>query len=270
MSDDSAPLTNLGDPSVLDTFITRVIRVPEPAQRRAQIERFLRTVDEAVAAVHLDQVLRRCSLGSAECLEVTLSLAELLGLLRPNTDLRVESLNLIARQEDRTALAWFLLEPPPQRVPPERNAYARAEQSPLGIRRAEAAGWQRDRLERLLHDDEPMVVERLCANPRILRQHMLTLVTRRPTRSQALQMVARFPRWFRDSEIRFAMASNPYNDTGLSLRILPTLNEHLLQRLVLAQDLHPALRHACAFWLGLREDPARISPEPRILDPLHS
>ncbi|TVQ97252.1 MAG: hypothetical protein EA398_14885 [Deltaproteobacteria bacterium] len=244
------------DPHEAETWLLRVLSVADAPLRRTQVDRHLRLVEADVAALHVDALLHRAVLGDPDASEFALSLAEAVD--RADEDgvlgLRVEAMNLHARRHGLHGVGWFLLDPPPARQPGDRVTATREQmREPLGVRRARASGWHPQYLERLLHDEHPLVVERLCANPRILPQHIMTVVTRRPTRAQVLRTVAREPRWFRSMDIRFAMASNPFGPTGLALRILPTLSAPLQHRLMNANDVHPAVRQAACWWLEARE-----------------
>lgn len=247
----------LQDPDDYTTLVDRVLSTADLSLRQAQIGRHLRTVEANVATAHIDEVLHRCVRGDVRAREVALSLAEMIDHPdHADLELRIEAVHLHARRHGLPGVALFLLAPPPARNPGDRVTAAREQmREPLGVRRSRASGWHPQHLERLLEDDHPMVVERLCANPRILPNHILTIVTRRPTRADVLQTVARTPRWFRDAHIRFAIASNPYGPTGLTLRILPTLPSPQQTHLANASDLHPQVRRAARWWLDQRMRP---------------
>lgn len=244
----------LHDPEDLDTLVDRVMSVADAGMRRAQIERHLNLVEADTAACHMEELLRNAVRGDDRSTEVILSLAETIeSPANAAVELRIEGVNLHARAHGLHGVGWFLLDPPPARQPGDRVTATREQmREPLGVRRTQASGWHPHLLEKLLNDDHPMVVERLCANPRIQRHHIMTIITRRPTRAGVLSTVASVPRWFRDMEIRFAIASNPYGPTGLSLRILPTLASQYLTRVSNANDLHPMLRQAARWWLDAR------------------
>ncbi len=129
----------------------------------------------------------------------------------------------------------------------------------LGHRKAAATRSDRRLLERLALDDEPMVIEKLCANPRIDESLIMAIVTRRPTRPALLDIVARHPKWLRNRNVREGIAQNPYASSGLAIRLLPTLRLRTLQTLSFAQQVHPSLRDFAAYLVALRLDD---SPEP--------
>ena len=251
--------SDYGDQFDLSTFERRVLSVVEPGFRRNQVRRHLLTVPAQTAAEHIEALLQRCNRGDSQAEEIILSTVELIETHEdPPVALAVEAIDLHARTHGMGGLSHFLLDPAPARIP---SAQARLGQSKrpdsmsLGERRALAAGWSPKHLERLLHDDDPMVIERLCANPRVQPQHIMQIITRRPCPPAVLVQVTREPRWFRRREIRYALASNPYTPTGISLRILPTLGLIELQRLRNAGDLHEHLRTAAQYWIDTRTKP---------------
>lgn len=245
------PPDDYGDQYALRTLERRLLSLREPAMRRAQLRRHLLGVDAPTVASHLQPILERAALGESDAEEMVLALITFVETAEAEETLALEALHLHARTHEMTSLAWFLLDPPAARVAPERNS-GKPPWKSLGERRAMAAGWDPRYLERLLVDDDPMVIERLCANPRIQLQHIQTMLTRRPCPEQVLRTVVRFPAWFNRREVRTSLASNPYTPTGLTLRILPTLSQTEHHRIRLAMDLHENVREATTWWLSLR------------------
>jgi hypothetical protein len=108
-------------------------------------------------------------------------------------------------------------------------------------------------IERLLDDPDPMVIERLAANPRLTERQVVTLVSTRPNRAERLEAVMAVSRWNRKAEVRSSVAQNPYAPTGLAIRALMFASRGDLDRIRFAGDLHPLLREAAAFFATLRD-----------------
>lgn len=257
------------DQNALDTFIRRVTSVTDPAFQRQQVHRHLRTVDVETACRHLDALLVRCVRGDVDAMILVLAVIEFINLASDEDLLAIENLYLLARSSDAIATAWFLFAPPPMRaVEGHLMQRMRGRALTLGERRAAAAGWEEKRLEVLLADPDPRVVQRLCANPRVREPHILTIVTRRPTEAATIAEVARHTRWLRNSSVRHAIASNPYAPTDLVMRLLPVLPETAQHRLRHAGDVHPSVRSACEYWLAVRTGvPSGPRPDELVANP---
>lgn len=141
------------------------------------------------------------------------------------------------------AACRLLAEPPPFKQPParhERFGPRWDRQITLGERKAMASGGNRAVLERLIYDRDPLVVRKLCLNPRLLEQDILLIATRRPNDPEVLHEIAR-SEWLSRYRVRHALVLNPYNATGLSIRLLPLLHAHHVNSLRFAGDVHPQL-----------------------------
>lgn len=239
----------------LATLIRRVLSVGDVGLRKRQVERHLLTVDAQTAAAHLEALFAPALNGDDEAREVLFALFETLLAPEGKTALALEALQLEARRSGCTALGWFLLDPPPHRTIDLLRSKGGADRSAsLGERRAQAAGWNTALLERLLDDPDPMVVERLAANPRLTERQAVSIVSARPNRAERLAAVMGVSRWNRKSEVRGAVAQNPYAPTGLAIRALLFAARSELDRIRFAGDLHPLLREAAAYFATLRDD----------------
>lgn len=129
----------------------------------------------------------------------------------------------------------------------------------LGERKQLAAGPNRAVLENLLLDIDPHVVRKLCANPHVHLEDILSVVTRRPNLPEVITEVALSTRWIVDYRIRQGIVLNPYAPTGLALTLLPLLRGTDMRQVSYAQDLHPMLHRASMVLMALRAT-RRIKP----------
>jgi hypothetical protein len=221
--------------------------------RRRQVQRHLATIDAAVAADHIEAVLVRAVAGSPEAREVLLAIVGHLETAQDDDVARLDAIDLAARGTGQDGVAWMLVDPPPWReVDHVAFRHGRGRAMTLGARRTAAAGHDRAALERLLADPHPLVVERLANNPRIAEPEILSIVTRRPTRADALRTIARHPRWLGRQTIREAIVQNPFAPTGLALRLLPLATAATIERAVFANELHPAISLFARYLLAIR------------------
>lgn len=251
MSDDE----EYGDQYELPTFVRRVLSVIDAPLRRRQVERHLTTVDAPTVAEHLQSILTRAVRGDGDALEMLFPIGEFINTATEPEAHALDAIDLAARRNDLHGVAWLLLSPAPSRVIDAR-AMARmsVQGQPLGFRKAAAGRSDPRVLERLCLDDHPMVIERLCTNPRVGENHVMTIMTRRPTLPALIETVARSPRWYRRVQVREALVHNPYGPTGLALRALPTLPARSWASVQHAQQVHESVRAFATYLLALRTD----------------
>ena len=244
-----------GDQYDVETFLRRVLSVVDPALRRRQVERHLTTVDAPTVAAHIHEVLERSTTGDERANAMLLPLIAVVDRPDGANAFAVEAVNLEARAQGLATLSWWLLDPPPFRaIDPRQVKHASSASQSLGHRRAAAATSTDPReLERLALDDHPMVVDRVCANPRTQESHIMAVVTRRPTRPDVLDAVALHARWLQRLPVRESLVMNPFARTGLALRLLPTLGGPRWASIRHAGQVHPAVSAFAAHLCRVRD-----------------
>lgn len=121
----------------------------------------------------------------------------------------------------------------------------------LGHRRSLARSARGDTLQKLLTDPDPVVVDRLLANPSVTESQVLAIAARRPTVTVALERVIDSP-WIRRYRIQSALAQNPYLHPKRAAALLPLLNRRDLRAVARDSTLNVSLResaqHLSAMW----------------------
>ncbi len=241
----------------LQSLLLRCSRVPETAMRVGIVRDTLTQTSAATGVFVLDHLIRGTLTGDARAEAAWI--CAVLFLLGAADDAELYERRSrwyeTARDEGRDHVAHLLLDLPAFKAVKNARALQQARfgrDVSLGARRQMAGGGDRAILERLLEDLSPLVVSRLCQNPRIDMTLILGVATRRPNLADALSILCRSPRWIVRYEVRLALVSNPYTPTGISLKLLPLLRGPDLQRVAHAGDLHPALATTAGRLLGLR------------------
>ncbi|MFU8806151.1 MAG: hypothetical protein ACNA8W_20230 [Bradymonadaceae bacterium] len=241
-------------------MLQNVQNLPEIVMKGAAVEGVVKDlpVDEAVWC--LDQLIRGALWGDEPAMEAMLATSMWLIHSRERDDYDLfKSLFEAAYTAERKAVVYLLRDAPPQlsltkgkRLPEVRLPLQR--DVSVGERRMLAAGPQRQFLERLLLDSNPLVIRKLLGNPHLRQQDVLIVATRRPTTPELLLEVALAVRWFQNSTIREALALNPFSRTGLVLKILPSLHIRALRMLAFSGDLHPLVSESARLLVELREE----------------
>lgn len=127
----------------------------------------------------------------------------------------------------------------------------------LGARRAFARRARGEALRKLLGDPDPGVVFNLLSNPRITEAAVLTLCSRRPTVSPALETVLRHPRFGVRYRLRVALARNPGLAEALGATLMVLLADADLIAIRDDGTLPPSRRETASLLLARRPDAER-------------
>ncbi|MFP4597126.1 MAG: hypothetical protein ACLFVJ_02680, partial [Persicimonas sp.] len=163
-----------------------------------------------------------------------------------------------AHRDEREAVLAVLRDPPPHKELPDGKRLPepdlpKGDEVTLGERRQMARGNNRLFLERLLLDPSQVVVAQLLDNRHLTEQDVVLIGSRRPNTADILQTVVLHKRWYVRREVRFTVVMNPYNATGISLKLLATLGIQKLRKVRNSTHLHPAVTEAATRLVELRE-----------------
>jgi len=139
-----------------------------------------------------------------------------------------------------------------QMVPPARalGSDEELEEDPilkemtLGTKRQKARMRDRDMINRLCHEQDPLVIQNLLKNPMVTLQHVIKIASKRPTSAQILWVVYRDLKWVNHYVVKKALINNPYTPTQMSLSLIHFLLEQDLEDVAEATLLHPQVREA--------------------------
>lgn len=245
-------------------FYAKMVRgiggLPEIAMRRARLDQSLRSLEPEIAVWSLDQLVRGALWGRTPEIDAMLACTSWLIRLREDKTAYtfLQELYQYAHDSNRMAVLFMLRDAPPHRALPP-NARLPEVRLPinrevtLGERRQMAAGGNRQILERLIHENSPLIIEKILGNPQIRLSDVLTIASRRPTLPELLREVVMHESWFKEHQIREALVYNPYLPTGMAVRVLPTLHIDVLRKIRFAGDLHPMVQEAAGLFVDLRE-----------------
>lgn len=241
-------------------LLARVQGLPELPMRAAHVESIVGELEPDEVVWCLDQMIRGTLWGRSGAMEAMMATVWWLIELRERDDYdRIKNYFETAHDLERPAVLDLFREVPPKqalvdgqelpevRMPQDRDVT-------LGERRSLAAGPKRRILERLLMDPDPLVIGKLLDNPQIRLEDVREIATRRPTTPEILREVVSHPRWFTRFGAREAIVRNPYADTGLVLKLLPTMGIKSLRRIAMAGDLHDLVRESAERLVELREE----------------
>lgn len=246
-----------------DAHVARLASLPSLAMRAASVRELFEGIDPMEGVWWIDQLLRGTLWGRAPEADALLALSV---WLIDAHDTHYELLKQLfeAAHEDRRQTVMYML-----RDAPPHRALAQGSKLPevrlpmdrdvtLGERRSIATGPKLKLLDRLVDDPNPLVIERLLDNPRIKQAHVVAIAAKRPTLPELLRLVACHTKWVQRLEVREAVVRNPFNTTGVCLKLVPTLGLPVLYQLKHASDIHPGITAFARDLVELRE--ARTAP----------
>lgn len=246
-----------------DTHVARIASLPTLMMRVGSVRELFEHMDPQEGVWWMDQLLRGTLWGHAQQADALLALSVWLIHAHHTHYELLKRLFEAAHEERRQTVMYMLRDAPPHRalaqesklpevrLPIERDVT-------LGERRSIATGPNLKLLDRLVDDPNPLVIERLLNNPRIRESHVIAIAAKRPTLPKLLDLVARHPKWIQRPTVREAVVRNPFNTTGVCLKLVPTLGLPLLYQLKNASDIHPGITAFASDLVELRE--ARTAP----------
>ncbi len=238
----------------------RIERLPELDMRVAALDEALRERTGEEAAWWLDQLTRGALWGRSP--EIDAMMACAIWLIRERLDDDYDLIKSIfeaAHADERKGVLAILRDPPPHQALPKGRRLKEIDLKidrdvTVGEKRQMARGNNRLMIEKLLLDPNPLVVEQLLNNPNLREQDVLLVSSRRPNTPEILLKVALHKRWYKRREVRHSLVMNPYNSTGVSLKLLPTLGIHKLRQVRNSTHLHPMIVETAKMLVELREE----------------
>lgn len=232
------------------------VRMRSPAVRETLFDR-----PPSEAIYWIDQMIRGAVWGREPDLDALLGLVFWLVRAPRGGDQYdfFEQVYRIAHKHEVRTVLHFLQNPPPhQQLSPEADLPEvrlplDREEITVGERRTIARRCDRDLIKRLAKDPSPLVIKNLLDNPDLTETEVLKAASRRPTTPEILQTIVEHDDWFGRLNVRKALVMNPYNDTGMAMKLLPTVGIDAMRKVRYGSDLHPILGDAAEYLVDMRE-----------------
>lgn len=116
------------------------------------------------------------------------------------------------------------------------------EDLPLGVKKSFAKKIDKRTINKLLHEQDPSVIEILLQNPSIVEHDVLKIVTKRPTSHRVIKQVFLQRKWIARYTIKRAIVLNPYSPPCISIALLPFLQRLHLEEVAEDRSLHEVVR----------------------------
>jgi hypothetical protein len=233
--------------------------LPELRMRAAKLGETLESLPVEEASWWLDQLVRGAIWGHEPEYDAMLACGYWLIQKRQEDDYNLfERLYKQAYENGREVVLSLLRDPPPHQALPEGKRLPEPRlqidrEVSVGERRQMARKAKRKMIDQLLLDPNPLVVSQVLRNPVVRESDVLQIASRRPNTPDILFEIIQIIRWYKRNKVREALVMNPYNSTGQSLRLLPTLGIQTLRAVRNSRHIHPAVIETAELLVELRE-----------------
>lgn len=239
--------------------LNSISTLPELRMRAAKLGETLEELPVEEASWWLDQLVRGAIWGHEPEYDAMLACGYWLIQKRREDDYGLfERLYKQAHETGREVVLSLLRDPPPHQALPEGKRLPEprlqiGREVSVGERRQMARKVKRKMIDQLLLDPNPLVVSQVLRNPNVRESDVLQVASRRPNTPDILFEIIQIMRWYKRNRVREALVMNPYNSTGQSLRLLPTLGIQVLRSVKNSRHIHPAVIETAELLVELRE-----------------
>ena len=222
-----------------------LLGLSENEMRRAVFSERLCKVKPEVAADLLSFIYEKASIKKTPYLEILEScldidrLRDVLGLEK------MSRIYTIAREKGYEGLVRLLMNPRPKGKRHSKYDFVEGRDLldiTLGEKRSLAKGLSKDTLDRLLYDEDPVVINNLLKNPRLTEAEILKVASRRPVKQEILKVVFESEKWISRYVVKRALVLNPCTSTGIALGLLHFMHQSDLKIISSSGTLHDEIR----------------------------
>ena len=234
--------------SLAEKIVRELLPIEEMGLRtRALAEKLNQLNAETIAEV-LCYICQKSSKGESKFKELLFSCSDTVVLAEIMGEIKLTSVRLIAGDKGFHAVERLLSKPSPikglQKPPPSQDGYWLEDYFTVGERMSLAKGQDRQALERLMSDPQPLVIRQLLKNPRLTEHEVVRITARRPANPSVLEEIYKSPRWVGRYEVKVALVRNPYTPPRIGIALVNFLLRNDLVEVKNDAQLHPTLREA--------------------------
>jgi hypothetical protein len=223
-----------------------LLSLPDAGLRLGWLLSELNRLGPRFSASLLNLVAEESEASDPEAREALLTIAMLLA--DPDNAALVLSLRSEATEQELFSLGRLVRRAPPPSisVPPPDEAripdYGKGRELTLGERKSLARRPDRRSFEKLCHDPHPLVIRQLLENPMMVEDDAIRIATLRPARREAIQELARSPRWMARPRVRLSILLNPGSPPEVAMPLVALCNREELRDVLRSTETSVVLR----------------------------
>ncbi len=226
-------------------LVDELLCLSERKMRSASlVERFSAVKAETVADI-LSVLCRKAAEKRTPYVEV---LENCIDIERLKEALGLEKMSAIydaARKKGHEDVVRLLMNPPPQGKRYSEFDFVEGQQVTditLGHKRSLAKGFNKDTLDRILYDEDLVVIGHILSNPRIVERDVLKIASKRPIKPEILKTVFESEKWISRYVVKRALVLNPCTPTGIALGLVNFMQFQDLKLIATNKTVHEEVR----------------------------
>ncbi|HBO84224.1 MAG: hypothetical protein A2073_03175 [Deltaproteobacteria bacterium GWC2_42_11] len=241
----------------MERLIKDVSALPEEDMRINLLCRRLSAVNPFDAAIILDKIYSEEKGHSPQYRTLQMLLVNHKAIWDILGNERIRLIYMASIELGLTRVSRLLTDMPPQKsalAGYDTEEDARMELTTLGERRALSKRWNKDMLDRLLSDPDPVVISNLLNNPRITESEIVKIASKRPNSRETLRLISIHKKWGNRYNIKKALVQNPYTPPRIALGMVEFLLVQDLRDIAEDKAIHPQVRSAAGAIIDKRDN----------------
>jgi hypothetical protein len=230
--------------ALLDELISSGAVIPERTMRTLRLKAKLRSVPDELVVEILNTLMGRTDPGDVYSAMLIVSMVDIYSCDEKNETQKLLKLYVICRDRGYEWPANLFVSPTPKQKPFNKYDFVEDQEEDyitLGEKRSLARTNEKDLLDRLLYDPNPLVIKNVLENPRMTERDVIKIVSRRPNYEDVLTTVYLNDKWLSSYSIKRAIIKNPYTPVGIALGLLFFLNRQDLRDVSTDLSLHDVI-----------------------------
>jgi hypothetical protein len=233
-----------------DTLMRKIGSISEPKSRTAVLARAIAKLDDNHAVEVIRIILQRGAQKIPRYQVGFRSLKNIPEVVRHIGPRKMSGIYMLSRERGYEDVTRILQDIPARRTaedaPEEVYIDVKFKDVALGMKKTLGRLGNRDLVNRLLHDQDPTVIEQLLNNPGLTEDQVVRMAAKRPTSGMVLRQIAKNQKWVSRYRIQRALVCNPYTETQISVRLIGLLMRQDLIEIRRDSALHVELRKAAS------------------------
>jgi ubiquinone/menaquinone biosynthesis C-methylase UbiE len=174
------------------------------------------------------------------CLDIN-KMKETLGLEK------MSEIYMNAKKMGYDGVVRLLMNPPPRGKKFSKYDFVEGQTTydiTLGAKRSLAKGLDKDVLDRIIYDEDQVVIKNILSNPRITERDVLKITSKRPIKPEILKIIFEAQKWSSRYVIKRSLVLNPFTPTGIALGLVNLMQYKDLKLIVSTGPLHEEVRNS--------------------------
>jgi len=115
---------------------------------------------------------------------------------------------------------------------------------PLGMKISLSKTQDKNLLDRLMNDGNPMVIRTILQSPLLTERDVIKISSKRPIHALILEEIYRNKKWISRYSVKKSLVLNPYSPTEIGLRLVHFLLAQDLRLVCDIKNIHPEIKKA--------------------------